>query len=180
MQKNKNKLKLIRVKPEYIKYLRQYDKKVQLNSKEIHKENKPFVGVLFQINKFEYFVPISSNKKEKLVNMFENYLKTNQKPIDIFFVEEISVHNQRKLLSVLNINNMIPIVEEAKIDFNIEKDKDFSLLRKEIDYCNKHRREIVKNSIRIYNAVIRHEWESLEKRCCNFKLLEEKCIKYKK
>lgn len=89
--------------------------------------------------------------------MFQNYLKTNQKPIDIFFVEEISVHNQRKLLSVLNINNMIPIVEEAKIDFNIEKDKDFSLLRKEIDYCNKHRQEIVKNSIRIYNAVIRHE-----------------------
>ncbi len=75
---------------------------------------------------------------------------------------------------------MIPIVEEAKIDFNIEKDKDFSLLRKEIDYCNKHRQEIVKNSIRIYNAVIRHEWESLEKRCCDFKLLEEKCIKYKK
>lgn len=128
MQKNQNKLKLIRVNPEYIKYLRKYDKKVQLNSREIHKENKPFVGVLFQINKIEYFVLISSNKKEKLVSMFQNYLKTNQKPIDMFFVEEISV---------LNINNMIPIVEEAKINFNIEKDKDFSLLRKEIDYCNK-------------------------------------------
>ena len=74
---------------------------------------------------------------------------------------------------------MIPIVEEAKIEFNIEEDKDFSLLRKEIDYCNKHRQEIIKNSIRVYNAVIRHEWESLEKRCCDFKLLEQKCKQYK-
>ena len=74
---------------------------------------------------------------------------------------------------------MIPIVEEAKIEFNIEEDKDFSLLRKEIDYCNKHRQEIIKNSIRVYNAVIRHEWESLEKRCCDFKLLEQKFKQYK-
>lgn len=128
MRKNQNKLKLIRVNPKFIKYLRKYDKKVQLNSKEIHKENKPFVGVLFQINKIEYFVPISSNKKEKLFNMFQNYLKTNQKPID---------------------------------------------------YCNKHRQEIIKNNIRVYNAVIRHEWETLEKRCCDFKLLEQKCKQYK-
>lgn len=178
MNKNTNKLILIRVDPEYITYLRKFDNKVQVNSKEEHKDNKPFVGVLFEINEIEYFVPISSNGKEKFTRIYENYLKTNVKPIDMFFIEDDS-NNSKKLISILNINNMIPIPENAKIYFNIEQDKDFSLLIKEINYCNKHKEEIIKNSKKIYNAVTKHKWEALEKRCCDFKLLEEKSKLYK-
>lgn len=170
---------LIRVKEDYIEHLRNYDNKVQINSNKYEKDNKPFLGVLFNINDIEYFVPISSNRKEKLQKMFDTYVATNNKPIDMFFIEELK-NGKRNLLSVLNINNMIPIVEDAKIYFDIRGDKDFSLLRKEIDFCNKHKDEITKNSLRIHKAVTSHTWASLEKRCCDFELLEEKCKEYNK
>ena len=177
MARNIDKLILIRVQPEYITYLRKFDNKVQLNSREEHKDNKPFVGVLFKINNIEYFVPISSNGKEKFNRIYENYVKNGIKPIDMFFIED-DTNNSRKLISILNLNNMIPIPENAKIYFNIEQDKDFSLLVKEIKYCNMHKEEIIKNSKKIYNAVTKHTWGSLEKRCCNFSLLEEKSKLY--
>ena len=173
----KDRFILIKVKEYYIEYLRKYDSKVQINSSDAKKDNKPFVGVLFEIDKIEYFVPISSNKKDKLYKMFGTYVETNKKPIDMFFIEEIQ-NGKRTLLSVLNLNNMIPINEKAKITYNIEDDKDYSLLVKEIAYCNKHREEIKRDSKKIYNAVKKHTWASLEKRCCNFSLLEEKSREY--
>ncbi|MBE5821080.1 MAG: type III toxin-antitoxin system ToxN/AbiQ family toxin [Clostridiales bacterium] len=175
----KKDLILIRVEPKYIDYLRQFDSNVQLNSEHLHKENKPFVGIIFKINFLDYFIPISSNKKVKLIKIYNNYLLNNTKPIDMFFIEEI-INNKRRLLSVLNINNMVPIPEIAKIYFNINEDKDTSLLRKEILFCNNHKQDIFKNSLRVYNSVINHTWTSLERRCCNFKLLEEKSILYQK
>ena len=63
-KENLSKLILIRIDEEYISYLRKYDSKVQINSSVLHKDNKPFVGVLFEINNLKYFVPISSNKKD--------------------------------------------------------------------------------------------------------------------
>lgn len=67
--------------------------------------------------------------------MFNKYVETGKKPIDMFFIEEI--HNdERKLLSVLNLNNMIPVCDSAIINYNISQDKDYFLLRKEIEFCN--------------------------------------------
>lgn len=170
-----NEFILIRVKEDYIDYLRQFDSKVQINSSKYDKDNKPFLGILFKINDLEYFVPFSSNKKGKLQNMFDTYIETNKKPIDMFFVEDNS-GKQRTLLSVLNINNMIPIPEQAKIYFDIKEDKDYSLLIKELNYCKQNKETIIKSAKRIYNAVKNHTWASLEKRCCDFILLEEKCL----
>lgn len=176
-KENLSKLILIRIDEEYISYLRKYDSKVQINSSVLHKDNKPFVGVLFEINNLKYFVPISSNKKDKLSRMFNKYVETGKKPIDMFFIEE-TYNDERKLLSVLNLNNMIPVCDRAIINYNISQDKDYFLLRKEIAFCNLHKKKIISDSKRIYNAVITHSWQSLENRCCNFKSLEEKCIYY--
>ena len=176
-KENLSKLILIRIDEEYISYLRKYDSKVQINSSALHKDNKPFVGVLFEINHLKYFVPISSNKKDKLSRMFNKYVETGKKPIDMFFIEE-TCNDERKLLSVLNFNNMIPVCDKAIINYNISQDKDYFLLRKEIEFCNLHKKKIISDSKRIYNAVTTHSWQSLENRCCNFKLLEEKCIYY--
>ena len=102
-KENLSKLILIRIDEEYISYLRKYDSKVQINSSALHKDNKPFVGVLFEINHLKYFVPISSNKKDKLSRMFNKYVETGKKPIDMFFIEE-TYNDERKFLSVLNLN----------------------------------------------------------------------------
>lgn len=172
-----SRLILVKVKEEYVNYLRKYDNKVQINSRALQKENKPFVGILFKVKGLKYFVPISSNGKEKLNKMFDNYIKTGKKPIDLFFIEEME-NNKRKMISVLNLNNMIPVCDSAIIYYDLNKDKNYHLLRKEIEFCNKNKEIIISNSKRIYNAVTTHSWSSLENRCCNFKILEEKCMEY--
>ena len=176
----KEKLRIIKVNPNYIEYLRKFDSKVQFNQIELKKDNKPFLGVLFSIHNKKYYVPISSaNTKEKLKVIYDKYKQIGKSPIDIIFITDKS----KKLLSVLNLNNMIPIVESSIIEYDITKDKNASLLMKEYKYCEKNKKEIKNRAIKIYNIVRLHNSQSLEKRCCNFELLEKKsedkfkCIK---
>lgn len=74
---------------------------------------------------------------------------------------------------------MIPIAESSIIYYDITKDKNASLLIKEYQYCIKHQKEIRERAKKIYNIVKIHTQKQLENRCCNFKLLEEKCKKYR-
>lgn len=171
----KEKLKIIKIDPEYIEYLRKFDSKVQFNKAESNKQNKPFVGVLFSINDRKYYVPISSaNKKTKLNKMYKKYCKSGIEPIDIIFITD----KNKKLLSTLNLNNMIPVADNSIINYDITKDKDAGLLIKEYKYCMKNKEEIRRRAIKIYNMINLHTNKNLEKRCCNFKLLEEKCKEY--
>lgn len=75
---------------------------------------------------------------------------------------------------------MIPINETAIVNYDISNDKNYSLLLKEYKYCNKNIKEIREKSVKIYNIIKQDNNINLEKRCCNFKLLEEKCKEYKK
>ena len=55
-----NKLKLYRVDVNYIKYLYSFDNKVQYNKeqKDEYTRKRPYLGVVLQVNEFEYFVPL--------------------------------------------------------------------------------------------------------------------------
>lgn len=54
------KLKIVKVESKYCNYLRKYDSCVPYNAGT--KELRPFIGVLFRVNKLEYFAPLSSPK----------------------------------------------------------------------------------------------------------------------
>jgi len=172
-------LKFIKVDTEYIEFLRKYDTKVQINSEEMQKDTKPFFGILFSIDDLEYFVPLSSGQKSKYGKMYDLFIKTKKRPIDMIFVTEKEKDGTNRLLSVLNLNNMIPIPENAKIEFDIDVDQNALLLRAEYIFCKDNANEIISTAKRIYHAVITKTWDSLQKRSCDFKLLEEKCKEYK-
>ena len=50
--------KLATVNSEYCDYLREFDYRVSYNANK--KKLRPFVGVLFEIDKIKYFAPLSS------------------------------------------------------------------------------------------------------------------------
>ena len=58
------KLKIVKVETDYCDYLRKYDRRVAYNMAD--KELRPFIGILFKINKLEYFAPLSSPKPKHL------------------------------------------------------------------------------------------------------------------
>ena len=63
------KLMLVKLDSKYCDYLRKYDSKVPYNFDR--KKNRPFVGVLFEVNDFKYFAPLSS-PKAKYLKMHDN------------------------------------------------------------------------------------------------------------
>ena len=87
-------------------------------------------------------------------------------------------------LGAINFNNMIPIpLEECElIDIENEENENYrNLLYKQIDWCNeKNNINIILNKAQnLYYKVINNKLpERIIKRCCDFKMLEEKSKKY--
>lgn len=163
-------LYFVKIKEDYINYLRRFDSKVQDNSNI--KNNKPYIGILIKKDEQKYFAPLSSPKEKHLI--FDKLDNENKLPVDIFLIRD----NNEKILGVINFNNMIPVTDNVIIYFNIKEDKNYSLLIKEHIYCIKHSEEIINKSMKVYNLVTKYKKLSLIKRSCDFKLLEEKAKIY--
>lgn len=161
-------LKIVKVEPKYCDYLRKFDNKVSYNKFE--KETRPFVGILFVIDNFEYFAPLSSPKTKHL---------KMKNTIDFFKLKNGE-------LGAVNFNNMIPVysnnyelIDLDKIPLTNAERKYQKLLREQLDWLNKNYIQIENKSSKLYNLYINNKLSlNIRKRCCNYKLLEEKCIEY--
>ncbi|MBE6140293.1 MAG: type III toxin-antitoxin system ToxN/AbiQ family toxin [Firmicutes bacterium] len=166
--KNYSSLKIVLIDQKYCDYLRKFDNKVPYNMNK--KNNRPFVGILFNVNNHNYFAPLSSPKKKHL------HMKNN---LDFYKIDN-------GVLGVVNFNNMIPVNDKCFtiIDFR-KKIKDLNdqkyllMLKKQYKYLNKHKKELRKKSKLLYNLYCSNKLtKNIINRCCNFKLLEEKSVMY--
>lgn len=169
------KLKWYVVDKEYVNYLRKFDSKVENID---YKDNlKPYIGIIIKIKNFNYYVPISSPKKK-------HYKMKDS-------MDLIRIIKDNKILGVLNLNNMIPILnqniqllEYDKIDEyrNFESDLQrrlyIKLLDVELDIINSKNENIRKNAIRLYQEKINNPKAKVAMRCCDFQTLEEKAKVY--
>ena len=94
--------------------------------------------------------------------------------IDIWLIDEGK-------LGVINFNNMIPcpIEELTELLPTVKEEKYKKLLENQISSINKDRELILKKITRFhqqYNKKILYE--NILLRCCNFRLLEIKCMEY--
>lgn len=172
-----NKLKWYVVDNQYVGYLKSFDDKVEnINYNE---RLKPYIGIVITINKIDYYVPITSVK--------EKHYKMNE---DMDFIK---IMENDRILGVLNLNNMIPIdkanvklLDYKEIDkyrnFKNDKEKSLyiSLLSFELDLINDKIDKIKSNAVKLYNEKSSRPNSKISKRCCDFKLLEEKCKEYEK
>lgn len=160
--------KIVRVNSEYCDYLRRFDNKVPYNKNK--KELRPFIGILFKIENCEYFAPLSTPKPKH---------KTMKNTIDFLKIKDGE-------LGALNFNNMIPVRENNyaivnlnKPAFNESEQKYQKMLIEQLDWLNAHYRQIESKSFKLYNLYINDKLpKNIKIRCCNFKLLEEKCKEY--
>lgn len=163
-----NSLLLVRIDTEYCNYLRKFDNKVPYNCTE--KELRPFVGVLFEIDDFMYFAPLSSPKAK--------HLKLKSK------LDFLKIDNGK--LGAINFNNMIPVTEKNIIKIDLNKkcstksdEKYIKLLKQQIYWLNRNDDKIYGRSKKLYEKYLNGTLDkNIFERCCNFKLLEEKCLEY--
>lgn len=97
------KLLIVKVDSKYCDYLRKFDNKVSYNAG--YKELRPFIGVLFMIDKCEYFAPLSSPKLKH---------KKLRNTLDLIKIAD-------GLLEVINLNNMIPVTSNNYEKFDLDK-----------------------------------------------------------
>ena len=161
-------LKIVRVSSDYCDYLRKFDNKVAYNKYE--KELRPFIGILFKIDECEYFAPLSSPKEKH---------KKMKNTVDFFKIKNGE-------LGAVNFNNMIPVnknnyslVELNKETLTISEFKYQKLLREQLEWLNANYYQVKNKSLKLYNLYNNGKLpENIMKRCCDFKLLEEKCKEY--
>ena len=167
-------LKIYHVQQEYIRYLRQFDKKVTIIKDTGNA--RPYVGIVFQINGLNYFAPFSSPEKDddgNLIVEYKNYFNKNNVPT----YERIDDLKY----GVILINNMIPIMESQLIYFDIDgiqDEKYKSILKDEFIYCNDNKERIINKAKKLYKLVTNYKQVHFVKLSCDFKLLEQKCLEY--
>lgn len=156
-----DKLRIYKIKDDYIQFLRQFDSE---NVKYNKDGKRPYIGVVMIVNEIKYFAPMASPKPKHLK------MKDN--------IDFIKIYKGRK--GVINLNNMIPVVDEAIIEYNILDEADESyrnLLFDQLSFINKNKEKIISKANKLYQKVTNHN-TFLNKRCAKFKLLEEKSILY--
>jgi len=166
------------INKEYVSYLKEFDHKIE--NIDYGNKLRPYIGIIMEINNIKYYVPISSPK--------EKHHRMNNS-IDFHKITDPITNH---LYGVINLNNMFPVPDsEIKIlrydklhelrRFDNDKDRNSytRLLRKELNIINGIEDKLKNKAAKLYNKVINHQDEHLINRCCNFSLLEEKCIAYK-
>lgn len=166
---------LYNIRPGYLNFLHNRDYRVQYDPKNNY-TIKPFLGC-FQINGQKYFIPLSSPKRK---NISWNYVG------DVYFMlhetisrKELRKHDvikkyyangdMEKILSILNINNMIPVPDGCYFQLTIPTIHD-SLLRKEYQFCSRIQSQIIGQVLKVYTDQVVNRIN--DKRCCNFQKLE--------
>ena len=156
-------MRIYNITDDYINYLHQFDEKVCFNKHE----KRPYIGIVLQIGDLKYYAPFTS-PKQKHANM--------KNTIDF---RKIGNGNYGAIL----LNNMIPVIDEALIEVDINSIQDYKyrrLLQNQYIELNNDFEIIQKNASKIRTIAFLDESELsshqrlIKSRICNLKLLEEK------
>ncbi len=157
-------INLYRVNKSYCMYLHEFDRRVPEMGEE--KETRPFIGILLCVNGKNFFAPLTSPKQKHL------HMKETQDFLKIY----------EGKLGGINLNNMIPIprrfLEKIYLE-QIENNQYAHMLAMQLEWLQRNKVRITNKARNLYFLITQTKVEeSLKNRCCNFKLLEEKCDEY--
>ncbi|MCL2592948.1 MAG: type III toxin-antitoxin system ToxN/AbiQ family toxin [Defluviitaleaceae bacterium] len=161
-------MELYNICDNYISYLKKFDSNVLEN----YGKSRPYIGLVLQINSFNYYVPLSSPKpKHKNMRNYKDFHKIKGGEY-----------------GVINFNKMIPAKSSQLTKIIIENEKDplyKDLLRDQYAEISKLEEVIHTKAKKLYELVTANENDltpndiKIKARCCNFALLEEKMELYK-
>ena len=155
-------IKIYDVDYSYRRYLHSYDHRVNL------KPNRRFMGVIVIVDTIHYLIPLTSRP-----------YKNNGKRRNARTTVEIK-NESGEIIAALLVNNMIPVPVNCYHLVDIPNDCDKDYLNSENIYLRKIKvkREIIRKVKSVRGSVLVHHDEFMIGFCCDFKLLEEKCLEW--
>lgn len=170
------KLNLYSVSDKYINYLRQFDNKIYDNKEGKRIHERKYVGIVLNINEFNYYIPMSSPKKSDYIDFENKIIRHDTKTI-------IRIHDGERLYATLRLSNMIPVPITELEPYVLSYERDFKykeVILGELRYINNNSEKIVKYAKTVYNQKIKNVDASYVKNTVDFKLLEEKLRQWNK
>ena len=155
------KMRFYNIKDNYVEFLQSYDSKVIDNKHE----KRPYIGIVLTIGDIKYYAPLTSPKPK-------HFLMKNS--VDFRKIEGGK-------LGAININNMIPVVDEALIPIDIQKVKDVAyrrLLQNQYNAIKQDCEKITNSASKLHQIVfeddskLTNHQKAIKKRCSNLALLE--------
>lgn len=159
------------VDDEYIKYISQFDSHIAYNKNN----QRPYIGVILHIDQFLYFAPLFSPKPQHVK------YRNNLSCLKIY-----GNGNENDYLGLIRFSDMIPIPKKEinKISIYGKGIKYQLLLIKQYNYINQpENAQLIKDKAKkLYDIIINDNKNKkslfYKKICCNFKVLEEKCLEF--
>lgn len=173
MWKYNKKVQLVNIDASYSLFLNNIDYRVACE--HVTSNQRPFVGILISSNNNKFVLPLSSPKAKhlKMKNTIDFHKIAGGK------------------LGAINLNNMFPVVKNSytilnpsTIPTNTKEELQYkNLLEKQLTWLNidMNAMTLIKKAETLYCKYCDNTLnENVKSRCCNFPLLEEKCMKWKK
>lgn len=176
-------MKLYTIDDNYIQYLQKYDNHV-FNNNNInytHKRKYLGLGIVISLSKQKYYVPFSSPKQSDYVDANKTIIRKSINPIVRMIKNE---NGTQRLLGTLKIGNMIPVPDKCVSNYDVNNEPDTfykNLIIDELDFITRNYNQILTRANSTYKQKITNDTRfNYIKYCCNFELLEQKCIEYQK
>lgn len=175
--------KLYSVSDEYVEWLRKDFPNVYSNKINSRTHTRKYLGVVLQIGKYNYYVPMSSPKDSDYQIAGSNkVIKKSIVPI-IRIVEKIS-SGEKELKGTLRISHMIPVPESELELYDLENEADTTykdLVQKEMIFIRKNREKIDSNAKLLYKQKIANDTTAgYVKSALDYQALEKLCDLFEK
>ena len=144
--------KLYSISDEYVEWLRKDFPNVYSNKINSRTHTRKYLGVVLQIGRYNYYVPMSSPKDSDYQIAGENkVIKKSIIPI-VRIVVKISA-GEKELKGTLRISHMIPVPESELELYDLENESDDTykdLVQNEMIFIRKNREKIESNAKLLY------------------------------
>lgn len=147
-----NNLKLYEISKEYISYLRSYDKLVFSPKEENRNHTRKYLGVVYTINNYNYYIPLSSPKNTDC-QMINGNRQIRKSIVPIIRITALSGSGELELKGTLKLSNMIPVPSSELILYDLENEPDQfykDLIHKELLFIRKNKNKIIQYAKVIY------------------------------
>lgn len=166
-------MKLYAVTDGYIDYLHREHPHVYSNKENARSNTRKYLGVVVEMGRYKYYVPLSSAKESDYIVKFGK--KMIRKDAFLIFRIVSGTGDDRILRGTIRFANMIPVPESELIlyDVNAEQDQNYkNLVLAELLYIRNNARKIEKRAATVYKKHKSQNTEDVMRYCLDYTDLE--------
>lgn len=173
-------LKIYSVSDRYMEYLEENCANVYSNKMNHRTHTRKYVGVVLKIDKFLYYVPMSSPKNSDYQIAGEKFV-IKKSIVPIIRMIHRNSKKEKELLGTLRISHMISVPESeiALYDIDNEIDERYKdLIMNELTFIRENETKIIKNATVMYKQKMEAADIGYVKSALPFHQIEQLCLKF--